>query len=342
MAKSTSVRFISAAVAAKAAGKLACPTIEQPLADEVWAEFKHQVEHPDLNQRPHEDQVKAGKWNHLKTVVSTQATLEVAEVVYVGGRGRRKTKRFLLDGYHRLFYWFCVSPDGCPFYQLNLVVHRIEVPHDTYEDDVEEMVDELARTINSKQSVKRNQDFLTAAIREAVGKGAKPKSKAYRLGTGAVSYLKRVIGNPSQLSGPRLKAAVLKELDTHMMMDELFHFVENNANVKRYITRVFHTGITSAMFVAISRIPTASGKKYAIEQIRVALEHATSAIGGAASKVPKKKWLMAVVDVLCELANPKVDANLRAEGGNREGFYSKVAEYMSDELDGLVKVGSRF
>lgn len=341
-AKTATVRSISTAAAAMAAGKLPCPEVEKHFPEKLWSEFGSQVEDPKLSQRPHDEQVNTGMWDHLEDVCSTQATLEVVEIVYISkGRGRRRTERRLVDGYHRLYYWFRVRKDGCPFYQLNVVVHRLEVSADAHAEEVDELVDELARTINSKQSVKSNADFLTAAVREAFGKDDRCVSKAYRLGTRAVSYLKRTIGEPAKLSGPKLKAEVLKYGEAHKSMDTLFLFTENNANVRKYAVQVFHTGIAKAMFDSLTNIPSEAGRSFAVDVLKQALEQATTVMAGCVSPVPCKPVVANLVRVLGELADPKVDATLRATGGNREGFYTKVAEYMADALNAMVKAAKR-
>lgn len=332
--------FAAETAAALAAGKIPAPPMERVLSDEVWAEFSAQVEAPKLNQRPHEDQVDTGMWDHLKTVVSTQATLEVVEVYRVNRRGRRIfVRRCLVDGYHRLYYWFCVAKAGCPFHQLNLVVHQMEVKEGADDEDIAEAIDELARTINSKQSVKRNADFITAALREAAAGAPKFASKAYKLGHRSVSYLKRTVGDPAKLSGPKLKAAAAAEMTAHRAMDKLFALTETDLAVRKHATQLFHTGIAKAIFDVMARIGTERGCAFAVTELTLALGHAAGAPvahAGAMSALGLKLSAR-----LRELADPLTDAALRAAGGNREGFYTKVAEYMATELKALLTSASK-
>jgi len=190
MAKLAIVRS-SAVSTIKAAVKpvMACSKIEQLPAEKVWAEFKKQVGAPMISQRPHVDQVAAGLWGHLAKVLPTQANLQAVEVIRCNGRSRRKDPgRRLIDGFHRLHYWFEVSANGCPFSKLNLITHQLEVSVHASEAEVAEKVDALARSVDNKKAAKKTSDYLTAAIREAFG-DRYAVSRAYRLGTSTVCYL---------------------------------------------------------------------------------------------------------------------------------------------------------
>lgn len=320
-------------------GELDCPEVQRISFEEALRRFGKQLDNPELNQRLHEEQVDAGLWEHLKTPCSTQATLEVVCIRRKGARGRPSTEQKLVDGYHRLFYWRKIG--HCPFKNLNVIVHIITVGAFADEEEIAERIDELARTINSKQSVKRNTDFLTAALREASGTDAKSKSKAYRLGSRAASYLKRTVGDPAKMSGPKLKAAALANLDTHKAMDELFHFVENNQQVKPHMAQVFHTGIATAIFDSWKALPSDAARKAALISVKKALETATSATAARAFVATPKSTYRALVEVLRELADPAVDAELKVTGGNREGFYTQVAKRMANALDMINKAAKR-
>ena len=340
--RSSRATTASAAVAIAAVKPvMACPKIEQLPAVKVWAEFKPQVSLPLISQRPHEEQLAAGLWSHLETVSSTQANLQAVEVIRINGRSRRKDPgRRLVDGYHRLHYWFEISADGCPFDKLNLITHEIEVSVHASEDEIAEKVDALARTVDSGSSVKKKRDYLTAAIREAfVGRQA--VSKAYRLGDRVTSYLKRTIGDPADKSGPQLRDSVLESMDVHLAMDKLFAFVESNRNVKRYVAQVFHTGITVAIFQEMHKIKTEAGRAFAVDSLKEALILATTAIEGRSFAYPVRKLDECLMEVFCRLADPKIDARLHASGKGYEGFYTEVSKYMAPELAALIRAANR-
>jgi hypothetical protein len=344
MAKSAAVVSlfpVSAGTSAVTTGELDCPEVQRINFAEALRRFGKQLDNPELNQRLHEEQVDAGLWEHLKTPCSTQATLEVVCIRRKGARGRPSIEQKLVDGYHRLFYWRKIGM--CPFKFLNIIVHIITVSATADDEEIAERIDELARTINSKQSVKRNTDFLTAALREAAGgdASAKAKSKAYRLGSRAASYLKRTVGDPAKLSGPKLKAAARANLETHKFMDQLFHFAENNPQVKPHMAQVFHTGIATAIFDTWKGLPTPAAREVALDLVKHALETATSAPAARAFAVTSKSAYRELVEVLRQLADPAVDAELKVKGGNREGFYTQVAKRMASALDAINKAAKK-
>lgn len=342
MAKSATVVSIfpgTMGVGTVGSGAIDCPEVQRITFEEALRRFGKQLDNPEINQRLHEEQVDAGLWEHLKTPSSTQATMEVVCIRRKGARGRPSTEQKLVDGYHRLFYWRKLGQ--CPFKFLNIIVHIVTVSAFADEEEVAESIDVLARTINSKQSVKRNTDFLTAALREACSGGEKAQSKAYRLGSRAASYLKRTIGDPAKLSGPKLKAAAMVNLATHQAMDKLFNFAENNPKVKPHMAQVFHTGIATAIFDSWKGLPTDAARAAALISVKKALEAATSAPESRAFSLTSKSAYAELVSVLRQLADPVVDAELKVKGGNREGFYTQVAKRMATALDAVNKAAKR-
>lgn len=335
MAKRATVLSIvpTAAIAAAPTG-LECPKIIQITFDEAMKRYGAQLEKPEVSQRLHEEQVDAGLWEHLATPVSTQATLEAVVIQRKGARKNPRAKSRLIDGFHRLFYWF--KKGACPFKQLNIIIHTIEVDS---MDDVDELIDALARTINSKNSVKRNTDFLTAAVREA-DPDYKAVSKAYRLGLRSVSYLKRTIGDPAKLSGPKLKAAVKVNLAAHKVMDKLFHFAESDRNVKPHLAQVLHTGIATAIFESITKLSTDAARYDALVKIQMCLVSATTAEINQKSSTAKPPY-KALVEALRQMSVPAVYEDLVAKGGNREGFYTQVSKFMSPALVAINKAANR-
>jgi hypothetical protein len=196
-------------------------------------------------QRNHAAQVENG-WNHNKeAVLSVQSTIQV--VRYAGPARRFFRNDVIVDGYHRVEYWMSlendVVTDGCPFEKLNVEIHTVTA--DTKEDALLQ-TDAIGRSFNSLESVKRNGDYLTAAVRQA---GLSAVSSGYLTGrgSGVSSFLKHAVGKPSQPT-PVLTANAERYLAAHETMDRVLLVVEMLPRLRSVRSRMFNPGVMKALF----------------------------------------------------------------------------------------------
>lgn len=226
-----------------------------------WAEVKRRfgdqvLSNPMPGQRNQQDQVAHG-WKHIKgAVLSSQSTLQA--VVFKGGCKKGMPVMLLIDGYHRVYYWMSLesaeTPDACPFSALNLEIHTITA---ATVEEAKLAVDTLARSYNSQDSVKRNVDFLSAAVRDAGLQDA--QSVAYRVGVGSgiASYLKRVLVGESVKTlppTPVLASRAAKAIASHGVMDMFLHAVEHSAIRRADRSRMFNPGVLEALFKRLAEL----------------------------------------------------------------------------------------
>jgi hypothetical protein len=294
-------------------------TIEAVHQSFVWLknEFGSQVDAvPCAGQRHHKEQNAAGR-AHITLHAAdlppqTQGYFQAVRIV--GKRGRKTRKLVLIDGYHRLAYW--MSRDHCPFPLILVLVYEIHA--DTEEEEISK-VDALARTIDSKKAAKTNSERWCSAVRDA-GLG-KAKSKAYSVGLRANSYFKRVLLN-AQDCMLELTARARKDLQTHIVMDELFAHCERDMKVAR-ATELFHAGVQTAFFRGLVKLSYEDLEKATplLKNLMVKLETASSS--RMHSLVVLSPTLERLYERLMFLATPEKKKELRAIG-NTEEFYNAV------------------
>lgn len=277
-------------------------------------------------QRNHEAQLVSG-WNHIKrAVMATQGTLQFVE--YDGPAKALMPEYVLTDGFHRTGYWMGLEDgvkitDACPFKYLNIEVTTV---YATTVEEAEMLTDEIARTFNSKESVKHDGDYLAAAVRQA---GLKATSTAYALGKGSglVSFLGRVVGK-AHVPTPTLTARAASDLPAHVLMDMLLHLVESESRLRSLRGRIFNPGVMQALFERFQRL-NAAGLELASEQLSLVLTH----VGKSTSSK-----LMALDSVSAELLksfnklHDEAFCDLVRSQGNREQQYDYVFSYLRKKL----------
>ncbi len=224
--------------------KIAAPSVSFPTFEALWGLVgKQVVKEKAVGQRSHRSRIASGRARHTqatrlgKTAPTTQTIIQIARVTV----GKRKTAELrLIDGYHRLTEW---SEHGCPFDQLVVIEHSLIAADMNQLDDV---VDSLMRTIDSKAAVKGSPDYYTGAIEDAK---LTVQSKAYTKGENALSFFKRVIGDSKKLTARELREQFLKKSAAHEAMDDLFAYAENRSVMSAADRkRVLHPGVVEAIF----------------------------------------------------------------------------------------------
>lgn len=207
--------------------------------------FKDQVlQHPIVGQRNHLRKLKQGR-DHITSLRENPPASQII-LQAVKFTGSYKAPMQLIDGYHRLANWM-MREEGCPFKRLALVVHSIDALDQA---QAEILIDDLARSIDSRKAVKSNADRWTAALR---GAGLQAGSSAYQLGKGINSYLKRTLG-PAEAPMPVLIARARRHLEAHARMDELYRQTEVHLRAADRVKH-FHPGIAQALFKQFVKTP---------------------------------------------------------------------------------------
>lgn len=312
---------------ALAGEKIKPTTFDQWSWADVKKEFATQVEN-NLDcpgQRNQIAQVRDG-WKHIKdSVSSSQGTLQV--VTYEGRAKRFMPKFVLVDGFHRVYYWMSLEDDkvtdGCPFTDLNIELHTVKA--DT-EEEAKLKTDAIARTFNSKASVKKGGDFLTAAVRQA---GLKAKSNGYQTGrgSGVAEFLKRVVG-PSDKPTPLLTAEAATALKCHAAIDELMSVIEESPKLRALRSRIFNAGVMDALFCRFQRLSDAEltvGKGQVIS--------ALMAVGkpAALASLSLDSVVLSLVNTFNELADINFRATVLAQG-NRVSQYNFLHNLLKDKF----------
>lgn len=280
-------------------------------------------------QRNHAAQVESG-WNHIKgEVLSVQSTLQVVQ--YTGPAQELMPKYIIVDGYHRVEYWMSLEDgviitDACPFTKLNVEIHTVSA---TTREEAILLTDNIARTFNSMDSVKRNGDFLSAAVRQA---GLEATSTGYRTGrgSGVATFLKRAIGNPDQPS-PTLTAAAAMDIKAHRAMDIVLEVVESLPGLRPKRSRMFNPGVMQALFTHFQRLDGAR-LNLATEQVVNALHSfGGSRVSAMPSLTPIETDLF---KTFSDLSNEEFAFEVRSYG-NREEQYNRLAALLRDRFASL-------
>lgn len=299
---------------------------------EVKEKFAKQVKKmAGPGQRNHEAQVASG-WNHIKgEVLSVQSTLQV--VRYEGAAKRLMPEYMLVDGYHRVEFWLSLEDgvlitDACPFEYLNIEVHTVTA---ATKREALKLTDKIARTFNNKESVKRNGDFLAAAVRQA---GLDAVSNGYKTGRGAglASFLKRAIGNPD-LATPDLTAIAKNDIAAHQAMDVVLDAIERTSALRALRGRIFNPGVMQALFEHFKRL-TPAQLETATSQVVTTL----ACFGGLRTMM--RQSLGAVESDLYAAFNQLCDEDFAAEirtYGNREEQYNRVCSLLRKRFINLGK-----
>ncbi|WP_126223692.1 hypothetical protein [Burkholderia ambifaria] len=304
--------------------KLATPVVRFFTFAQAKAEFLADVDkNPCAGQRHHKAQNAAGR-QHITNwdAVTTQAVFHAVQVLgKMRGRGKPRLK--LIDGYHRLAHWF--AAEECPFESIIVIEHTVCA---NTEEELADRIDELTRTIDSKEAAKTNVERWCAAVRDAGLTDA--YSRAYTVGFQSGSFLKRVL-LPAKTSMYKLTACAKDDIKVHELMDALF--LHSECQMRRSNAReFFHTGVQTALFFGLRKLPV-DKHHAAIEQIQdvmVKLDHAHTS--KPYMLVHLSAEAEALYSALIYLASPEKKKALRALG-NREVFYDAVAK----ELNPLVE-----
>lgn len=276
---------------------------------------------PAFSQRNHLAQNQAGR-PHVQTEVppSTQAVLHAARIT---GKMARPDK--LIDGYHRMDNW--IDLGRCPFENLIFIMHPI---HADSECELEEKLDTLARTIDAKVAVKTNADRICAALRDA---GLQAQSKAYLHGTGALTFLKKVMGGNPQAPMSKLVAEAKAGLKAHKIMDKLYLYAQKDmtgAGRKNYMT----TGLALALYVQLN-LPGVN--EFALlNSMKRILEKLGGKASDAVSRLKLTKEETAVYERMLELAGKRKN-EVKLKAVNTTAEYDIVAEELADVLTALRK-----
>lgn len=266
-------------------------------------------------------------WKHIKeSAMSGQSTLQV--VTYEGPAKRFFPTYVLVDGFHRIHYWMSLEDgkvlDACPFTKLNLEVHTVIAET---QEEAKLKTDEIARSFNSMASVKKNGDFLTAAVRQA---GMKAASSGYQTGrgSGVVSFLKRVVDSPDTPT-PVLTDIASRSLNAHAAMDQVLLVIESSYKLRAVRGRMFNPGVMEALFNRFVRLNDA--------ELEVAVSQVVNALNALAkpsvrSVVPLSPTTSALVDTFTLLTDIDFVAKVRA-AGNREDQYDYLCNFLKDKFD---------
>lgn len=293
---------------------------------EVKALFRDQVfEMACPGQRNQVAQVQHG-WAHIKgPVLSSQSTLQVVQ--YAGPAKRFFPAFVLVDGYHRVHYWMSLENDkvldACPFEELNLEVHTVTAKTKT---EAQLMTDAIARSFNSQDSVKKNGDFLTAAVRQA---GLEAQSVGYTTGrgSGVSSFLSRVVGTASTPT-PVLTETAKRDLEAHQVMDRVMLLVESSSRLRSLRGRMFNPGVMEALFSRFQVLSSAE-LSVAIAQLSTALSHL--AHPHATKTVPMGVVAYSLLETFTELTTVEFVDKVRSKG-NREQQYNYLRDYLKEKF----------
>lgn len=305
--------------------------------------FEEQVTRKPIDsQRNHPDRIAAGKAPHITSDPSrVESSAAQFDVFRVKVNGILKPKLYLVDGYHRLEVWFATD---CPFESVNLIVHTIEV---TDEEEIPYRVDNLFRSINSLESAKKNADYFVAAIRTSFGHyGVAPTSRAYTLGTGAVSVFGRVIG-PAATAMPILVEKVSDSIQAHIALDAFYCFMETK--LKRIKSKYLISSGDSAKKVTFHSLASGyatPGVLYGIFKFfegrgdcAKALDMLKSAFLMVEDMAPTgESGAVALAKELAKLSNPVILANITAGAKNKEGEYDRIAEALRPVFESTIGV----
>lgn len=280
-------------------------------------------------QRNHAAQVESG-WNHIKgEVLSVQSTLQAVQ--YEGPAKGLMPEYIIIDGYHRVDYWMgledgVIITNACPFTKLNVEVHTVTAA--TMEEAIL-LTDKLARTYNNMESVKRNGDFLSAAVRQA---GLDATSNGYRTGrgSGVATFLKRAIGNPDQPS-PILTAAATMDIKAHRAMDMVLEVVESLPGLRSKRSRMFNPGVMQALFTHFQRLDGARLRLATEQVVNTLHSFGGSRVSAMASLTAIEKDLF---KTFSDLSNEEFACEVRSYG-NREEQYNRLAALLRDRFASL-------
>lgn len=305
---------------------LKAPTAEHMSFSQLRTNFEMQTyTDPVESQRNHQKQNASGR-AHIKTEVpaSSQAVIHVVKVV---GKLKLRSKYVLIDGYHRLHFWF--EQDRCPFDRILVIIHEIQA--DT-EAEFKVKVDVLASTIDNRAAVKSNADRWCAALRDA---GLEAESQAYSLGLRSRTFLNRTLGS-AKVPMSQLTEKAKAGMAAHVYLDQVYHFAEKETTIKCQ-AEYLHAGIAQAMYMQFMK------KGVNAPVLLDKLTEVYQKLGGnkhAAGRVTLNKQQAAVYEQLMDLATDLRQKELRSRG-NRETYYTEVAKELTPVLDALRKVCSR-
>ncbi len=282
-------------------------------------------------QRNHIAQLVSG-WRHVKeTVLSSQGTLQVARVT--GPAAKSVPDDIIIDGYHRVCHWMSLEcaevPDACPFTELNVEIHKVEAKT---KKEALDKVDALARSFNSKESVKKNGDFLSAAVRQA---GLDAQSDGYKTGrtTSVVSYLTRVVGK-AHLPTPELTSKAAAKLPVHVVMDQVLAVVEGLPRLRRVRGQMFNPGVMQALFQRLEYLGRLELDDAGRQLCTVLISLGSVGRAKTAPLAPLGSVEWALYDVFYGLTEESFKDIVLTQG-NREKQYDFVCSYLRKPLEVL-------
>jgi hypothetical protein len=303
------------------------PTFETLSFSQMRAAFEMQVDRAWIEgQRAHKARANvATKVKHITgnmdTPVSTQAVMHA--VSYRKGKAKKYVLQ-LVDGFHRMLLW--MEKNHCPFEQIILITHHVEA---ATELEIKLEIDKIQKSLDSKASVKGNADWWAGAL--YTGGIKQPVSKAYILGTNAGSFFKRsiVMGNPNEVSTPKMAELVAKHLDAHLIMDNLYRRAETVRKGKLY----FPPGVALGVFKFLTQAP-ALGLKF---------EEAMHTALGQATDQSRTKPASKLAALLIDQARPEFEYEFMLTRGrtSKEAFYTSYAVYFSAEVKAIMRSKSK-
>jgi hypothetical protein len=310
-----------------AAGIKIAPTKFEPATwAQVKAEFGAQVKAGDCpGQRNHAAQNMHG-WNHIKQeVLAGQATIQV--VKFEGACRKFMPPRLIVDGYHRIEYWMSLEDDkvvdACPFTLLTLEIHTVTAKT---KDEAKLMADQIARSYNSPEAVKKGGDYLSASVRQA---GLVAVSAGYQTGrgSGVVSFLARVVGN-AKTPTPILTKTALVDLEAHRAMDNVLLMIEASPRLRSLRGKMFNPGVMQALFERFQRL-SAAELTLASSQVADALDSLGKA--HASKLVSLGKVETEMLALFTKLTDVLFADQVRSVG-NREQQYNYVRDFLREKF----------
>jgi hypothetical protein len=265
-------------------------------------------------------------WNHIKQeVLAGQATIQV--VKFEGACKKFMPPRLIVDGYHRIEYWMSLEDDkvldACPFTLLTLEIHTVTAKT---KDEAKLMADQIARSYNSPEAVKKGGDYLSASVRQA---GLVAVSAGYLTGrgSGVVSFLARVVGN-AKTPTPILTKTAIVDLEAHRAMDKVLLMIESSPRLRALRAKAFNPGVMQALFERFQRLDGAE-LTLAISQMADALNCLGKA--SASKLVSMSKEAKELHAILTKLTDVDFADTVRAVG-NREQQYNYVRDFLREKF----------
>lgn len=317
--KLTSIRTFASFCSAPTSARIEAPIAQNISYADFYGIFGHQVK--DLTGRvdgQRNDKERCEDIHRVAHLLKANAptTHAIFQCVEFVNRPDKETK--LTDGYNRLRLLLAKAKKE-EFSSILLITHPI---FGTDETQIDIELDLLLKSLDGKSAVKTNADWLCAAIYS--GGLITVTSKAYKLGTKANSFFKRVIGRPTERNSI-LAGYVTESKGAHSIMDTIFAHAEVTKKRDTYL----HAGIATALFRVFDQ-PLAG--RYTANTS--ALQAAVYNLCSPNSIIKVTAAQEAAQKLISEAASPAYEAALKAELGltSKESFYTECARLLEAEL----------